>query len=171
MAYDDENKKEMKGVGDIFYHNESYKNYSIISSNGEITLLVNSEVIMSDDSHTINFYQKYIPKFTGDCLVVGLGLCLLGTNFASKCNSFDYLEKDKNLIDFIRPKVNNINFITGDAFVWETDKRYDFIFLDIYNRLTPNYETEIKFLFNKYKSFLKKEGEVSYLKIHGKSPI
>lgn len=171
MADDDENKKEMKGVGDFFYHNETYENYSIKSSNGEITLLINSEVIMSDDNNTLRFYQKYIPKFTGDCLVVGLGLCLLGINFADKCASFDYLEKDKNLIDFIRPKVSGINFIIGDAFNWETDKRYDFIFLDIYNRLTPNFETEIKFLYNKYKSFLKKEGDISYLKIHGKSPV
>jgi len=161
----------MTGVENIFYNGERYDKYSIKVSNGSTTLLIDNQLIMSDDEKTIKFYERFIPEFRGDCLVVGLGLCLIGKNFVNKCESFDYLEKDKTLIDFISLKFSNINFINGDAFYWKTEKKYDFIFLDIYNRLTPNFDTEIKFLVNKFKDFLKKDGEISYLKIHGRSPI
>jgi hypothetical protein len=157
---------------DIFIDGESSENYTISkNSRGSVLIRKDGERIMYDDIETIKFYEKCIPNFRGDSLVVGLGLGLLGYNYAKNCTSFDYLEIDNELIEFVKPKMPNLNYFLGDAFNWQTEKKYDTIFLDIFHKLTDNYENEIIELFNKFKSFLKKDGEISYLTIQHIKPI
>ncbi len=162
----------MKKIKDFFHNGESYGKYKIEISNNITTLLrKDGESIMYDDDQTIDFYNKNIPNFRGDSLVVGLGYGLLGYNFSENCNSFDYLEIDSQLVDFIKSKFPEFNYIVGDAYSWETEKKYDVIFLDIFSQYTDDYEQGIIKLYNKYKSFLKKGGEISYLPICNIRPI
>jgi spermidine synthase len=126
---------------------------------------------MYDDGHTMVLYESCIPEFKGDSLVIGLGFGMLGHNFAEQCDSFDYVEIDQDLIDFIKPKLPKCNFYLGDAYTWEPTKKYDAIFLDIFHKKTHDYESGTIKLYNKYKEYLKEGGEISYLTIHRKRPI
>jgi SAM-dependent methyltransferase len=173
----------MKKMHELYKDGEESKDYKISKTPGKfiggkvvsVTTLIEKSTgdrIMYDDNHTISLYNESLPTMTkGDILVVGLGTGMLGYNFADRCVSFDYVEISQDLVDFISHRLPNCNFYQGDAYTWETTKKYDSIFLDIFHKKTPDYNNGIIQLVNKYKGFLKEGGQLSYLTIHRKKPI
>ncbi len=123
------------------------------------------ENIMYDHDDVLNLYLDSIPTFRGDALVVGLGFGLLGYNYRSQCNSFLYLDNDDEIIKMVSPYVSDCEVQYADAYTYNTEQRFDCIFLDIFHRPVENHNEKLSGLIDRFSKFLKPDGELTYLKV------
>ncbi len=123
------------------------------------------ENIMYDHDDVLKLYLDSIPTFRGDALVVGLGYGLLGYNYRSHCDSLLYLDNNIEIIEMISPYIQDCEVQYADAFEYDTDQKFDCIFLDIFHRPVEDHNTKLQSLVDRFSKFLKPEGELSYLKV------
>jgi hypothetical protein len=123
------------------------------------------ETIMYDHDDVLSLYLDSIPTFRGDALVVGLGFGLLGYNYRSQCNSFLYLDNDVEIIEMVSPYISDCEVQYADAYTYNTEQRFDCIFLDIFHRPVENHNEKLSGLIDRFSKFLKPDGELTYLKV------
>lgn len=97
---------------------------------------------MSDSQLEIESVEGAILAAKGNCLVSGLGIGLLPTLIRHKevVESIDIVELRQEVIDLVFDQIRNdkMRIIKGDIFSYleTTDKKYDFIHIDIWPTIT-----------------------------------
>ena len=155
----------MIGVNSLYEKNIIHKEYQIIKKKSFCELRKMGGYLMDDSETTLNLYRKNILNFSGDVLCLGLGLGLMGFNYAHLCKSFSYVEIEKSLIELISQKQKNIIYINADCYSFIPTKKYDFIFIDIFRSLTPLAQLKAIQLVEKFKEYLTPAGKISFLKL------
>lgn len=123
------------------------------------------EHIMYDYDEVLKLYEDSIPPFRGDALVVGLGYGLLSHNYRAQCDSFLYLDNNTEIIEMISPYITDCEIEYADAYEYDTLRKFDCIFLDIYNRPVDNHLEKLAQLIDRFSTFLKPGGVLTHLKI------
>jgi spermidine synthase len=159
---------KLNKIGHLYDNIENDK-FSISDTDGELILL-NKErnyKIMYDTDQTLSLYEKSITKpVFGDVLIVGLGYGLVHYNFnLLNVNSITTIELESGIIDLVKPILPFVNYINADAYTFETDKMYDYIFLDIFSDKVHDYVIKQNGLIEKYKKYVRNDN-IDYLKIH-----
>lgn len=95
---------------------------------------------MSDSQLEVESYLGATQLAKGDCLVCGLGIGLLPTLIKDKCDSIDIVELNRDVIDLVYPQIKSekTRIIKDDIFHYldTTDKKYNFIHIDIWGDIT-----------------------------------
>jgi spermidine synthase len=68
----------------------------------------------------------------GSILYLGMGTCFIPRLQSKNVIDTDIVEIDENMIDYNKNISNNWNVIKADVYKYETIKKYDFIFIDIF---------------------------------------
>lgn len=111
-----------------------------------LAVLQKDEIWMSVMPHEINTMKEPISKAKGNVLVLGLGLGYFLYNILLKpeVKKVDVVEKDLNVIKLFNtnliekfPHLEKINLLKGDAieYLKNTDKKYDYVFADIWHNV------------------------------------
>jgi len=96
--------------------------------------------------------------FKGSVLYLGMGSCLF-PRLQQNVSKTTIVEIDKKVIDWNKEKGHlkeDWNIINEDAFIFETDEKFDIIFIDIFYQTTTNKIMNI--LINKYSNALTSQG-------------
>lgn len=137
------------------YDYEKGRHYYIETANEMPIILLKEEgdIWMTDDPSEQDGIQPALDVAKGDCLMCGLGIGLLPIYLAYKrpqklrranpITSFDIVELNEDVIKLVHPQIVRallfpINVIHGDAleYLKTTEKRYDFIHIDIWGSIT-----------------------------------
>lgn len=110
-------------------------------------LMEDDKVWMSDSPLEVESYKGAVELAKGDCLVSGLGIGLLPTLIEQKANRIDIVELNRDVVDLVYPQIRSekTRVIRDDIFHYldTTDKKYDFIHVDIWGDITaPMLEIE-----------------------------
>jgi hypothetical protein len=98
----------------------------------------------------------------GSILYLGMGTCFIPRLQSDKVIDTDIVEIDENMIEYNKNITHKWNVIKADVYEYETIKKYDFIFIDIFYKKV---EREImEYLIEKYIKNLKSDGKIFYLK-------
>jgi hypothetical protein len=91
-----------------------------------------------------------------------MGTCFIPRLQSDKVIDTDIIEIDENMIEYNKNITHKWNVIKADVYEYETIKKYDFIFIDIFYKKV---EREImEYLIEKYIKNLKSDGKIFYLK-------
>jgi hypothetical protein len=105
-----------------------------------VVLSERGNVWMTDSPLEVESYRGPIEMAKGDCLVSGLGIGLLPTLIKDKADSIDIVELNQDVIDLVYPQIRSekTRIIRDDIFHYldTTDKKYDFIHIDIWGDIT-----------------------------------
>jgi hypothetical protein len=144
----------------------------IIVDRGSKKAIINKntkERVMYEDDKVLELYTDSLKDLDikGDILIVGLGFGILPYNFKDidGVGKITAIEFDKEIIDMVKPIMPWLEIIHADAHTFESNRKWDCIFLDIYHKLTPTYKSEQRRLIDKYKLMCSKDN-VQYLRIH-----
>jgi spermidine synthase len=97
----------------------------------------------------------------GSILYLGMGTCFIPRLQSDKVIDTDIIEIDENMIEYNKNITHKWNVIKDDVYEYETIKKYDFIFIDIFYKKV---EREImEYLIEKYIKNLKSDGKIFYL--------
>lgn len=97
---------------------------------------------MSDSQLEIGSVEGAVSAAKGNCLISGLGIGLLPTLIGHNevVKSIDIVELRQEVIDLVFHQIKNdkMHIIKGDIFSYleTTDKKYDFIHVDIWKNIT-----------------------------------
>jgi len=147
--YDREKGKILKGQYDFDYP--------------VIVLTENGKVWMSDSQMEVESMSGAVEVARGDALIGGLGIGLLPTFLKDKrkIKSIDIIEKNKDVIDLVFCQIASprMNIIHSDIFDYlkTTDKKYDFVQVDIWEDMYAPFE-EIEQVRDLAKRCLKTDG-------------
>jgi spermidine synthase len=157
----------MKRMYEVYGDLEITKGDIRMISNEKQCIIYNekNEKIMYENG-VFDLYEQSLPTLKGDVLIVGLGSGIIGYNYKDKVDSKTYIEILPELIEICEEYQPEFTYINEDAFLFDTNEKYDTIFLDIYHRLTPEYKNDMRKLMEKYSKFLKEDGEIDHLHIH-----
>lgn len=97
----------------------------------------------------------------GSILYLGMGTCFIPRLQSKNVIDTDIVEIDENMIDYNKNISNNWNVIKADVYKYETIKKYDFIFIDIFYKKTT--KDIMEGLIDRYIPFLKEGGKIFYL--------
>jgi len=97
----------------------------------------------------------------GSILYLGMGTCFIPRLQSKNVIDTDIVEIDENMIDYNKNISNNWNVIKADVYKYETIKKYDFIFIDIF--YTKINKDIMEGLIDRYIPFLKEGGKIFYL--------
>ena len=131
-----------------------------------VRLLVNGELMMSNTPMEKRTSAYFILNAEGDVLVCGLGigLVILPLLENEKVKSITVIEKYQDVIDCVYTQIKKydtkgkLSVICQDCFDFETDKKFDTIFIDIWPYINNEiYNEEMKPLKRKYRKFLTAE--------------
>lgn len=103
-------------------------------------------------------------KLWGSVLYLGMGTSLIPRLQSDKVLKTTIVEIDKDTIDFnIKNQLIKEGWIIieADAYKYETNELYDFIFIDIFYHSID--KDIMNLLIEKYRHFLTKEGTILYL--------
>ncbi len=164
-------------IGDRFILISEYQiNYTALYDKNFIDIN-----IMNNTDFEINANKEIIEKSRGDILIFGLGIGLIIPPIIDKVDNIDVVEKHQEIIDMVGSQLNfeKLNIIKGDVVNYIPTKKYDIIYLDtvgkallldeeIKERTRDGEFLTDKILSEKYKEYLKPNGEVLYYKINGK---
>lgn len=117
----------------------------------------------NNDSELVGIYEK-IPMnlFYGSVLYVGMGSAWVPRNQSSGVIKTTIIENSVEIIDRYRDLLDpDWIIIQEDAWRFWTDDRFDFIFIDIWDSLTP--VKYIEMMRSRYSKLLKAEGEILFL--------
>jgi hypothetical protein len=124
---------------------------------------------VTDDLNTIKiFYDELFKKDFNSVLIAGLGLGVIPYILKDECQIIDVVEKDNNLISTIQDYnyISGTTIINEDIFVYEPNKNYDLILLDIWcNNNGQTIQSEISTLVTKFLPFLNQNG-IIYIPIN-----
>jgi spermidine synthase len=107
-----------------------------------VILKQNETAWMSDSQLEIGSLEGAVSAAKGNCLISGLGIGLLPTLIGNLevVRSIDIVELNQEVIDIVFHQIDNgkTNIIKGDIYSYleNTDKKYDFIHIDIWKNLT-----------------------------------
>lgn len=103
-------------------------------------------------------------SFTGKILLLGLGTAFLLRKYKQISDNFTVVEIDQYVIDTVNQRYpnNNWKIIKDDANTFTPDEKYDTILVDIW--LTKHEDQLILQVIERYKQFLRPNGQVLYLK-------
>jgi len=128
-------------------------------------LYVNGELAMSDTPMERRTNSFITQNAFGDILIggLGLGMILLEIQGNDKVNSITVIEKHPEVIEIVGrqlPLNNKVKIIEGDIFTYKPERKYDLIWLDIWNSVNSDvYKEEMKPLKAKYRRYLKSKSE------------
>lgn len=128
-----------------------FRDGKLISKSGDIRIYdLNNELFMEDGRMNLIASEEdkseYIwqlgSKPRGDCLVVGLGLCTAARYIISlpSVDSVTVLEQNPDIISAVhqvKEELELFKVIHGDyiPYLYKSNIKYDFIFVDFYNRV------------------------------------
>lgn len=115
------------------------------------------------DSEVAKIYEK-IPMdlFYGSVLYVGMGSAWVPRNQSRRVIKTSIIENSVEIIDRYRELLDpDWNIIQEDAWRFRTDERFDFIFIDIWDSLTP--VKYIEMMRSRYDKLLKVNGKILFL--------
>jgi hypothetical protein len=97
----------------------------------------------------------------GSILYLGMGTCFIPRLQSDKVIDTDIIEIDENMIEYNKNITHKWNVIKADVYEYETIKKYDFIFIDIfYKKINKDI---MEGLIDRYNPFLKEGGKIFYL--------
>jgi len=120
--------------------------------------------ILNHKDKFVKFYLSYhnvdINKLKGDVLYLGMGTAYCARHQPNLVTSTTFVELDKEVI---KASHKNKDWVVHneDIYRFKTDKKFDYIFINIFYQWTP--KEELQELINKYSSNLKTKGEFLYL--------
>lgn len=124
-------------------------------------------MMSSHETETIT-NQKFLDKATGDVLIFGLGLGLIVFPIleSESITSIDIVELNSGLIDFVgeliksKDRFGKVNIVEGDVFTFheKITKKYDTIYIDIWEFVGEKELLEIEQFHETYSKFLNKNG-------------
>jgi spermidine synthase len=132
--------------------------YKIVKDKNGITQLLHGESeIMTDREDIACHYKDFFDNAKGDIFIAGLGMGFMIDNLKDdQFDTIDIVEKNLDLINFIKDKYKNnnkINIIHADIFKYNTNNKYDVIYFDVWNSLNHELKTkqfeQLKIKFNK----------------------
>ena len=142
------------------YGNPEYRG----QSDGDIVTVLKDwetqEIVMSDSVMEKRTNLDVLDEAHGDILIggIGMGMILLELQDMEKVNSITVVEIDKELSDFTceglkdQLDMGKITIINQDIFKLNIDKKFNFIYIDIWNNIEGGNYRQMKQL----KSYLKK---------------
>ena len=105
-----------------------------------VALVEGDKIWMSDSPLEVESALGAVELAKGSCLVSGLGIGLLPTLIKDEAKTIDIVELNKDVIDLIYPQIQceKTRIIQDDIFHYldTTDKKYDFIHIDIWGEIT-----------------------------------
>ena len=117
-------------------------------------LIIDDEVVMSNTKMEIETHLEAINKAKGNILVAGLGLGMYLTAIKDKpeVKSITVIEYSKDIIELTGKYYNDdkIKIINDDIFKYETDEKFDLIWLDIWTYFDEDNLKEMELLRNKF---------------------
>lgn len=115
----------------------------VYEMNGELFMETGRSNLVSSDQDLSDYIWQIGNKPSGDCLIIGLGLGI-STKYVlslSKVTSITILEPDSTIIDtqaYVASIENSkVNIINKEIlpYLYQSDNKYDFIFVDCYNKI------------------------------------
>jgi spermidine synthase len=125
-----------------------------------------NQTMMSSHEFEMITNQKFLDNAKGDVLIFGLGIGLIVYPLLKdeNINSITIVEVDKDLISEIFPLLAEFDYLNrlevkhSDAFKFETDKKFDTIYFDIWASIGEEAFNEMDILSNMFRKNLKEEG-------------
>jgi hypothetical protein len=139
------------------------KDWRFVNKNGITHLEKAFEgTIFTDHSHFIeNFLKCLYDKEYKSILCGGLGLGIAPYLSQPFCNTIDVVEIDQDLIDLINTAgylSSKVNMICGDVYTYKPQHKYDFILMDVWQKNSSTFDSEVETIKNKYLHYLKDDG-------------
>ena len=132
-------------------------------------LVLDGRTMMSNSPMERFTCRDFLKAATGDVLIAGLGLGLVVRQLIDResVTSITVLENNPHVIRLVGRTVRHkkVKVIEADAFTYETDRRFDCIWLDIWFAATEEYTPERRSLAGRYRRF--KRNPDSFLKTWG----
>lgn len=127
-------------------------------------LCINSNVVMSETPMEHRTNMTFVRDAHGDVLIggLGIGMILLAIQDKDSVHSITVVEKNQDVIDAVYPQLpvnQKVSLICDDVYTWKPDKKYDCIYMDIWNFVNSDVYEEMKTLKRKYGHFLKPQSE------------
>lgn len=148
---------------------ESLTEYIGQKEGDKITTLVDlerNEIVMSDSSMEL-ITNLRVTSEKGDILLGGLGLGLIPMTLLlnDPTTNIDIIELDQELADLTEPIIRKVAPTLGQihiasVFDFEPTKKYDVIYMDIWNYTTAENLEEMITLSKKYRKYLKPNGKM-----------
>ncbi len=171
-------------IGDLFPEEIKSKNYilykkTIQYDNGLTKDLVilrdtfEDKVMMSNDEADVITCKDFLDNAYGDVLILGLGIGFVVFPLLedSQVKSIDIVEIDEGVIEMVSPILKNkdihnkVTIIQDSAFDYhnkDNKKKYDTIWIDIWEDVRENEMKEAEKLMSDYKKLLKDGGYMDF---------
>ncbi len=131
----------------------SWTHYGLVP--GKYAVLdVDGAVMMSDTWLERMSNQEFVEKANGHVLMggLGLGMCVVRLTAKPEVESLTVIECDPDVIKLIEPHVRHpkLTVIEADVFTWETRRKFDVIYMDIWPEICPDNLPEMVKLTRRY---------------------
>ncbi len=135
-----------------------------VSGYNTLYLKKDGDVVMYDMANRPlkDIYEQNLNNLTGDVLICGLGVgfSVFPIKDLAEVDSVTVIENDATIISMMAPYLSGVTIINADANTYTPTKKYDSIFLDIWedNNIIEKYSHTLR-----YQTFLKDGGYINYL--------
>ena len=125
--------------------------------------------MMSDVSCERQDHDEFYRNASGDVLIAGLGLGMIATACARKpsVKSVTVLELCSSVMRLVLPYLEKVEefkqkvvVVQADARRWQTDRKFDAVWLDIWPNISRRYRRQYKRMETNYSAFLKPGGYI-----------
>lgn len=150
---------------------ENLYDNSIEESNSSFLLFNKKEdrFVMSDTSLEKITNLNFVSEAKGDVLIIGLGIGLIIFPLLSKVDvsSITVIEKSEELVSQIKPFISSndtygkFSVEIGNAFNYETLKKYDYIYIDIWSNFNNDFKKEVEYLKSRFSNYLNTSGKIN----------
>ncbi|MCK9544357.1 MAG: hypothetical protein M0R03_20245 [Novosphingobium sp.] len=143
--------------------NFNFRDYLELRPN-KYTYLCNKDIYMMSDTNTEIFSNlEFLWKAKGDILIGGLGLGIMPLILSKMegVKSVTIIEKEQDVIDLVWKQLRcsrHIDLVRGDVFTYDTDRKFDVVYMDIWADLNQDTDSEAIVLEEKYKNYLSQNG-------------
>jgi hypothetical protein len=121
-------------------------------------------IIRRDDEwcYIYTVLNKIEPnRLSGSVLYLGMGTCYIPSLQSDKVTTTHILELEQEVIDYNKDINPSWKVIKCDAYTYEPEQKYDFIFIDIFYHRTTKEIMEC--LIDRYLDALNVDGKIFYL--------
>ncbi|MDW3194094.1 MAG: hypothetical protein R8G66_17095 [Cytophagales bacterium] len=136
------------------------KAYIRYDSLGRRELWKDEDLLMSDTHlEERGDYEELIEKCQGDVLMLGLGLGTVNPKLDyTRINSVEIVELHPDVIEVVAERFPKTKVLQGDARTYQTEKKYDVIWIDIWDDITIKKLPEMNEMIDHWKGHLKPMG-------------